>query len=157
MRDVTLVYLLTPESVCLAMKKRGFGSGKVNGYGGKLEEGESLTMAALRELAEESGVVASEDALEKVAEIEFSFDTKPDWNQRVHVYVARPWEGEPTESEEMQPAWYPLDSLPYDLMWVSDTHWLPRVLAGEKLKGTLGFTNDGAEVAESDFRSVESF
>ena len=43
------------------MKKRGFGEGKWNGFGGKVEEGETILQAALRELKEECGAsVASE-------------------------------------------------------------------------------------------------
>jgi len=40
------------------MKKRGFGVGKWNGYGGKLEEGESIERCATRELEEECGIVS---------------------------------------------------------------------------------------------------
>ncbi|KAI5807704.1 hypothetical protein DFH27DRAFT_608469 [Peziza echinospora] len=44
-----------PPTVVLGMKKRGFGVGKANGYGGKLEPDDpSLHASALRELKEES-------------------------------------------------------------------------------------------------------
>jgi 8-oxo-dGTP pyrophosphatase MutT (NUDIX family) len=44
--------------VMMGMKKRGFGTGKWNGFGGKVEAGESNEGAAIRELEEESSVVA---------------------------------------------------------------------------------------------------
>ena len=37
----------------LGMKKRGFGTGKWNGFGGKVEVGETVADAAQRELEEE--------------------------------------------------------------------------------------------------------
>jgi 8-oxo-dGTP pyrophosphatase MutT (NUDIX family) len=40
------------------MKKRGFGVGKWNGYGGKLDEGESIEQCAIRELEEECSIVS---------------------------------------------------------------------------------------------------
>lgn len=36
------------KAVLLGMKKRGFGAGKYNGFGGKLEEGESNIEGAKR-------------------------------------------------------------------------------------------------------------
>ena len=37
------------------MKKRGFGAGKWNGFGGKVEPGETIVEAAVREVKEECG------------------------------------------------------------------------------------------------------
>jgi hypothetical protein len=42
----------------IGMKKRGFGVGKWNGYGGKLEDGESIERCAIRELEEECSIVS---------------------------------------------------------------------------------------------------
>lgn len=44
------------DQILLGMKKRGFGMGKWNGFGGKVEPGETIEEGALREMAEESGV-----------------------------------------------------------------------------------------------------
>lgn len=52
----------------------------------------------------------------------------------VHVYVADKWEGEPAASEEMSPKWFDIADVPYDDMWPDDPYWLPKVLAGEKVK-----------------------
>lgn len=154
MRDVTLVFLMDEDRICLAQKKRGFGEGKLNGYGGKVGADESIEAAALRELAEESGVQAELTALEKVAAIEFSFEGKPDWSQRMHVFFIRVWVGEPTESEEMAPVWSQKDAIPYGGMWIDDEHWLPRALAGEKLTGMFHFNADGSEILKSELRAV---
>ena len=52
---LTLVLLREGDRVLLGMKKRGFGAGKWNGFGGKLEPGESVVEAAAREVREECG------------------------------------------------------------------------------------------------------
>lgn len=137
MRTVTLVFLRQPGHICLAMKKRGFGVGKWNGVGGKLEPGETIQEAAIRETHEEIGVTPT--SLEHVAEIAFFFTHMPQFNQTMHVFMADTWTGEPTETEEMAPRWYPLDQIPFGQMWPDDPHWLPRVLAGERIRGSFTF------------------
>ena len=57
----TLVFVLdqeghTPQRMLLGMKKRGFGMGKWNGFGGKVEPDETVEAAARRELEEEAGL-----------------------------------------------------------------------------------------------------
>jgi len=46
----TLVVLHNESCVLLGLKKRGFGKGKWNGFGGKVEEGETIAQAAMRYL-----------------------------------------------------------------------------------------------------------
>ena len=45
---LTLVLIREPSRVLLGMKKRGFGEGRWNGFGGKVEQGETITQAAYR-------------------------------------------------------------------------------------------------------------
>jgi NADH pyrophosphatase NudC (nudix superfamily) len=45
---LTLVLIYNRTHVLLGMKKRGFGVGRWNGFGGKVQEGESLENAARR-------------------------------------------------------------------------------------------------------------
>ena len=71
----------------------------------------------------------------------------------VGVYIARSWEGKPVESEEMRPAWFPIKALPVGEMWESDYLWVPRILAGETLSGTVHFAADGHSVASSDIKT----
>lgn len=143
MRNATLLFLLKTNGtevtdICLAMKKRGFGAGRWNGAGGKVEEGETIEDAVKRETKEELNIVVSN--IEKVAEISFTFSHKPDWNQKVHVYMTFSFDQEPTESEEMSPKWFPVKDIPYHDMWPDDIFWLPRVLEGKHVQAsfTLG-------------------
>ena len=39
---LTLVYIRDEENILLGMKKRGFGVGKWNGFGGKVQPGETI-------------------------------------------------------------------------------------------------------------------
>lgn len=159
MRNSTLLFLVKKKDekiteVCLAMKKRGFGMGRWNGVGGKVDVEESIEEATVREAKEEIGVDAKD--LQKVGEIDFSFKFKPDYNQRVHIYITENWEGEEVESEEMAPAWYGVDKIPYDIMWPDDIFWLPKVLDGEKIKAEFTFGEKDI-ILEQKVEDVEGF
>jgi len=45
---LTLVLVVQPGRVLLGLKKRGFGAGKWNGFGGKVEPGETIEEGARR-------------------------------------------------------------------------------------------------------------
>jgi ADP-ribose pyrophosphatase YjhB (NUDIX family) len=128
------------------MKKRGFGEGKWNGIGGKVREGETIEHVAMREIEEEIGVRVQEEHLERVADFLFHNGGDPANDFRVHVFLVRAWEGEPSESDEMLPAWFPHHNIPFESMWADDPLWLPRVLAGERLKGEFRLEEGGAGV-----------
>ena len=122
------------------MKKRGFGVGKWNGFGGKLHDGENVIQAALREITEEAGITPA--FLTSVAVIDFSFADKPEWDQQVHVFTAKKWAGDPTETEEMAPQWFSYTNIPYTSMWPDDIFWLPQVLSGKTLTAQFAFDAD---------------
>lgn len=144
MKQSTLCFCRTDEHVLLAMKKRGFGSGKWNGYGGKVQEGESPATAAIRELEEESGLVVQEKDLHHVALVRFYFDGTPVFE--CFVYITDTWQNDPVETDEMRPQWYSLDALPYEEMWAADAKWLPLILQGEKIEADVEFNADGSVV-----------
>jgi len=153
MKHLTLAFLVTDKAICLALKKRGFGEGLLNGYGGKLEMGESLTQAACREIFEESGVQVDQSALEKVAVHNFIYIKEGEFE--VHVYLVKSWQGDPVETDEMKPCWYQFSDIPYKEMWPDDEHWLPRVLAGEKLRGAVWFGSTGKDITKMEFTALE--
>ncbi len=137
----TLLFLRKGDQILLAMKKRGFGAGRWNGVGGKLEPGETIEAALIRESQEEIGVTPT--SYTPVAELDFIQDAEVDpWHMYVYAYIADEWEGEPEESEEMAPAWYDIADIPYGDMWQDDTYWLPLVLAGDKVTGTFTFDSN---------------
>lgn len=139
-QHVTIMFLKRDGELLLAMKKRGFGTGKWNGAGGKVEPGETPLAAAIRETEEEVGVTPLDS--ERMAEIDFYITTEPDFNNYAHIFIATKWQGEPHETEEMRPQWFPLDALPYDTMWGDDIAWLPDVLAGKKFRAMFTLDAD---------------
>ena len=132
MRITTLCYPVINGQVLLAMKKRGFGVGKWNGPGGKVQGEETAEQACCREFLEETGSTIKK--LEDRGTILFQWPHKPDWDQECHIYVATELEGQAQETEEMLPKWFDLQSIPYSEMWEDDPHWLPGVLNGGNVK-----------------------
>lgn len=133
---LTLCLIHDDERVLLGMKKRGFGAGRWNGFGGKLMEGESIEEAARREVEEEAGVLVRN--LEKRGIIEFEFDGNPEILE-VHIFRSFSFDGDPQESDEMRPAWFAHEDIPFDEMWPDDRHWVPMFLEGRKFKGKFLF------------------
>jgi len=141
LRQVTLAFIIKGNEILLAMKKRGFGAGLWNGYGGKLKDGESIYDAAKREVKEEIDIDVK--SMKKVGVLDFYFEgDKPDWNQQVHVFLIQEYNGEPKESEEMLPKWFKINEIPYDKMWEDDKFWLPKVIEGHSVYGRFLFGAD---------------
>ena len=133
---MTLCMIVEPPRILLAMKKRGFGKGKWNGYGGKVQAGESIEDAAKRETYEEAGITITDMEFRGINEFEFRGDPVI---LEVHVFYVAKFEGTPVETEEMSPQWFDLDQLPYKDMWKDDPLWLPIFLAGKRFKGRYLF------------------
>ncbi|KAA0191788.1 hypothetical protein HAZT_HAZT000889 [Hyalella azteca] len=147
----TLTIIKHGEKLLLGFKKRGFGQNKINGFGGKVESGESIANAAVREVDEESGLDVSR-TIRKVGLLEFSFEGE-NTLMEVHVFLADGFAGQPRESEEMRPEWHPISSLPYDRMWADDRLWYPLLLAGACFRGHFHFKGHDT-VLEHTLREV---
>lgn len=150
---LTLVLIHKDGKVLLGLKKRGFGMGKYNGFGGKVEAGESIQEAAGRELFEESGVTAG--ALEKVGILDFSWRGKEQDILQVHIFKATDFSGQPQESEEMKPQWFNINEIPFEKMWADDQFWFPLFFAGKKFTGAFLFDHHNA-VVKKELNEVES-
>jgi 8-oxo-dGTP diphosphatase/2-hydroxy-dATP diphosphatase len=136
---LTLCIIQYASGVLLGYKKHGFGVGKWNGFGGKVEPGETIVAAALREVREEAGITVTD--MDKVGQIDFIFDNNPEILEG-HIFRAQQFEGTPHETDEMRPQWFPLDNIPYDQMWVDDRYWLPLLLEGKKFRATFYFKDE---------------
>ncbi|KAG2184905.1 hypothetical protein INT43_000818, partial [Umbelopsis isabellina] len=133
-KQLTLIFVIDEQEqkILLGMKKRGFGCGRYNGFGGKVEKGETILQGAHRELEEEAYVTT--DKLDRVGLILFTFTNDP-VALEVHVYATNSYHGEPKESEEMKPEWFLYNDIPYDTMWPDDRIWLPILLNGKRFTG----------------------
>lgn len=124
--------------------KEGKLKGMYNGFGGKVEQGETIEEAAKRELWEECQITPLDMFSRGIIEFSFEengnpFDGKP--TLEVHVFSVTRFEGEPTETNEMRPRWFLHGEIPFDKMWPDDPYWMPLLLAGKNFKGKFYLKN----------------
>lgn len=149
-KQLTLGIVYQPPRILLGMKKRGFGMGRWNGFGGKLLDGESLEQSLRREFTEEAGIKI--EGVEKRGILEFEFPNNPEVLQ-VHVYMISHFTGEVTESEEMRPQWFTVDAIPFSEMWSDDIFWFPLFLAGKEFMGKFWF-NENDTILKQELHEV---
>ena len=149
---LTLCIIHQEDRVLLGMKKRGFGKGRWNGFGGKVEAKESIEEAMKRELKEEAGIIPS--SFEKKALFEFHFKDNLEYLE-VHVFYISSFEGKIQETEEMKPQWFSQKELPFDHMWPDDRYWLPLFLEGKTLHGQF-FFQDQDTLLDHTLKEVDS-
>ncbi len=153
--NATLCFPVENGRILLGKKKHKLGAGFWNGFGGKVEAEETIVSAAVRELEEECGLRSDIENMKQVAQLLFHY-TDSRWN--VHVFFVAGCKGEIRESNEMEKAeWFAYEEIPYTGMWADDREWLPRVLAGEMVKGEVFFNSDNKTIASMYFGKVASF
>ena len=151
----TLVQIVQGPKILLGLKKRGFGAGKWNGFGGKVQRNENLKQAAIRELYEECCVHVDENNLKQIAILLFKFE---EGNQlmEVNVFKTSCYHGTPNETEEMMPKYFDIDQIPFDKMWKDDPYWYPLLFQGKFFFGFFKFKNQH-EMISKDIKEAESF
>lgn len=133
-----LCFVVDGDQILLIHKKRGLGTGKINGPGGRIEPGETPEEAAIRETQEEVGVTPSN--LRRGAFLDFTFTDG--YHLLCDVFRADSWSGHLTETDEAAPFWCPVAKIPYDRMWADDPLWLPDLLADRPVCGVFVFDGD---------------
>ena len=137
----TLLLILNDNKILLAEKKRGFGIGKFNGIGGKVEKDETIEEAMIRETQEEIGVIPTD--FTKMATITFDEWVNDEENQVImSVFVAQNFMGKIIETDEMRPKWFNISDIPYEKMFEDDKIWLPEILKGNKLNAKFVFDKE---------------
>ena len=137
---MTLVYPRRGTQVLLGLKKLRIGNGKFGGFGGRVEQGESIKSAAVRELKEECGITVeigdlSESGLLKVCDQKY-----PELGTlMVHIFTTDDWSGEPQNTKEMTPCWFDINELPWDRLRKSDWLWLEDVLCGKIVEAEISY------------------
>jgi 8-oxo-dGTP diphosphatase/2-hydroxy-dATP diphosphatase len=149
-KQLTLCIPVKENKVLLGYKKRGLGLGLYNGFGGKVELGETIEQATLRELAEEVGI--KDGVLKKLGVLEFTFQSE----QKIlvtHIFKLKDFKQEPIETEEMKPQWFNLNEIPFLQMWPDDKYWFPLFLQDKLFKGYFLF--DKPSNAEYESKILE--
>src|SRR5690348_12630872 len=138
-RDLaTLCFIRQGDRTLMIRKKRGFGAGKINGVGGKLEPGETELAAIRREAVEELGIALIDP--EPCAVLHFQF--QDGYGLRCTVYLATRFEGEPRSTPEADPLWFEVSNLPFDETWEDDRLWLTPLLNGRRFRGYFLFDGE---------------
>ncbi|KAH9849569.1 NUDIX hydrolase domain-like protein [Lenzites betulinus] len=150
--------ILDEEKILLGYKKRGFGVGLWNGFGGKVDPGETPAQAAVRELEEEAGITAP---LEQCGTLFFVVEGV-DTAFNISVFSAYQYSGTIIETDEMRPEWFSiqeslmprstvtshdkkreeLPAIPLEKMWADDEFWMPLMFARRHFVGRADFGAD---------------
>eukprot|EP00941_MAST-03F_sp_MAST-3F-sp1_P003769 g3769.t1 len=168
MKRLSLVFIIDWQAhkILLALKKRGFGAGKINGFGGKLENGETMLACAKRELLEESHLNIKENCLWHQGLLRFHMKKdgmvdkstgKVQKDLHVSVFsVDAEALGDQVaeETEEMKPQWYNFDNVPFEKMWPDDKDWFPFLLEKKRFCGKFTFRNEN-EIEDVVVKSFE--
>ena len=80
---LTLCIIYQHPNILLGMKRRGFGAGRWNGFGGKVGVREKIEEAAKREVREEARIEVLN--LVKVGIVQFEFQGNPEILE-VHIF-----------------------------------------------------------------------
>ena len=156
--EATLCFPVHGDEVLLARKQKKIGAGFLNGFGGKVETTDKdIYDTNIRETEEEVGI-RIKDA-KKVGEIIFHnpSDDNVLRNMRVHIFIAAEWNGNPKETDEMKKiAWYKVNNINYDDFLSADKLFIPRILAGKCIKGSIEY-NDDWSLKNSSIEEVDEF
>ncbi len=155
-RAVALCFLFRDSAagrqVLLGLKKTGFGTGRIVTLGGKIEPGETPAAAAVREVREESGIFVEEKDLSPLGTVRWSFPARPQWNMEAAVFTAERFSGTATDSDEVDPEWFPVDALPWEGMWDDAAYWLPQIIDGTWIDARIVLNPDNSSVAAAVVR-----
>ncbi|KAI0084747.1 NUDIX hydrolase domain-like protein [Irpex rosettiformis] len=146
-KHYTNAFIRQNGKILLGYKKRGFGLGLYNGFGGKVEPGETSAQAAVRELEEEAGITAP---LRRCGSLFFILQGL-EAAFCIEIFVAEEYEGTIIETDEMGPEWFSdgsdpssdLPPIPLKQMWADDEFWMPMFLNNRMFVGRGDFSEDG--------------
>lgn len=153
-----LCLIENPQTHQLLMVKnlRGMNKGFYNFAGGKLNWGEDVRMALVREIKEETNLILTGAKLVGRIDVvpadvkNVRADTK---DCQVYVFYSDCYKGKLKAADnEVELYWFDKDKIPYDNMRDNDKIWLPKVLNGEmiNMKFKRGADEKMVDVCENE-------
>lgn len=136
----TLVYALQDGKVLMMHRRKQPNLGQWTAPGGKIELHESPVECAMRELREETGLVATVPPELRVIVTETS--PLPDWQWLMFVYLVRDFKGELIPCAEGDLAWIDVDRVTALPIPQADTIFYPRVVDGSPGPVSMKFEYD---------------
>jgi 8-oxo-dGTP diphosphatase len=155
----TLSFLLRGEQILLLRLSEGRGawSGKLNGVGGHIEQGEEPRASALREVFEETGLTPGE-SFRMCGVILINTGRSP--GIALHVFVGESTSGEPRRGPEGTPVWLPLQDIATQDLVEDLPTILPLALRAYRgqapFTASYGYGQDGALQIQVGSSSAES-
>lgn len=150
----TLAYIFANDKILLGAKKYGGAKGKLNGFGGKIEESDKdIYDAVKREVFEETNLVISKPELCG----KLIFDQKKQRKKGiVYLFKIKDFKGEIKESDEMTVAWYDYEDISEDEMWDSDKYWFKYIFQDRKFEIRLIFNSNNDLCDEINIKFVDN-
>ncbi|MEA3337319.1 MAG: 8-oxo-dGTP diphosphatase [Chloroflexota bacterium] len=135
----TLVYVMQDDEVLMMYRHKSPNLHKWIAPGGKIELDESPTECAVRELEEETGLLARAPKLRVIAA---ETSPRPDWQWLMFIYLARDVEGTVTGCDEGDLAWVPINEVPNLSIPQADAIFFPYVVGDDQGPISMKFEYD---------------
>lgn len=152
-RYATLAYIFSKNRILLGTKKYGEAKGKLNGFGGKIEEKDKdIFDAVKREVFEETNLVISEPEL--CGRLIFNH-RKQKKKGVVYLFKIYDFTGDIKESDEMTVKWFDYKDISEENMWESDRYWFKYIFQDRKFEIELIFNSKSELCDEINIKFVE--
>jgi len=153
MKLATLCYVRRENQTLMihrVKKANDMHQGKWNGLGGKFEPGETPEECAIREIQEESGLIARNPVLKGFLTFP-GFSNEEDWY--AFVFVIREFEGELIDPVEGYLAWIDNEHLLELNLWEGDLIFIPWLEQAGVFSGKFIYKNNELVEHEAHFYS----
>lgn len=137
----TMLIYKTNDQVLLGFKNRGFGAGTYNGFGGKVQEGEDILSALIRECQEEANITPINPRFVGVINYNEPMQGSRK-NIQMHIFTCTQISGNIAPSPEMIPEFFDINALPLDKMLPDTAIWLPLILDGYNITADFILNDD---------------
>lgn len=149
----TLLFIIDTENQRLLVgeKKRDVCKGYWNGIGGKVNPGETVEQAMVRECQEEANVTPTDFTKRGVIHYDKYIKGEHVF-ANMHVYIAKSFTGHIKDSDEMRLEWVHRSELKDKVFSPGDEYWLPDVLKGFYVDATLAYDQEGKLLSQKVFK-----